>query len=304
MTEWSGLWTAGAGDGHPYSQDEISDHIWKVVLGDPAANAGVFPGQLNELAVTSPGNNTVRVASGRALVEGMFYESDGNNDLTVASPSVGTTGKRVVLRKSWSARTVRAVVITSADGTATLPALTQVDGGTWEIPLASFTITTGGVIGALVGERQYLAGIRSRFVIPAGATLPATSPFAPYRPVVTLQNITSETWAGLAAAMPADFLALRRADVLVTTSSTGNYALACDTSYGAPGEDAAANIGAVALAAYALTLKQVRAIDIRSALSALGPGDTIGIKFRRDGAHASDTGTGDVLVLGIILEWS
>ena len=69
---------------------------------------------------------------------------------------MGTTGRRCVLRKDWSARTVRAVIISSSDGTASLPSLTQVDGVTWEIPLASFTITTAGVIAALTDEREYV----------------------------------------------------------------------------------------------------------------------------------------------------
>jgi len=155
MAERSGFWTNGSGDGHPYSQDEFRTFL-KWIHRNPAANEGLYHGQLNELEVTSPGNNQINVDSGRALVDGMFYEHDDDQTLAVSSPTTGTTGKRVVLRKSWSDRTVRIAIISSADGTPSLPALTQTDGATWEIPLASFTITTGGVIGSLTDEREWL----------------------------------------------------------------------------------------------------------------------------------------------------
>lgn len=155
MTQRSSPWADGVGDGGAYSADYL--RLWFKALTDgPGANQGVFAGQLNTFAVTSTGANNIRVASGRALVDGTLYESDVEVVMTTASPTVGTTGRRVVLRKVWSTRTVRAVILSSADGTAALPALTQTDGATWEIPLASFTITTAGVIGALADTREYL----------------------------------------------------------------------------------------------------------------------------------------------------
>ena len=167
MAQRSLPWTAGAGDGHAYTPDEWR-LLHRILAGNPSSGQGVAVGQLNQLAVTSTGNNNIRVASGRALVDATVFENDAEEVLVVASPTVGTTGKRVVLRKSWSARTVRIAVISSADGTAAIPALTQTDGATWESPLASFTITTGGVIGALTDQREYVPFTAAGRVTSAG----------------------------------------------------------------------------------------------------------------------------------------
>jgi hypothetical protein len=131
------------GDGAtPYTQEE-----WRAkeytFFGD-----GVDPndgGQLEVTGVASP----LSMATGRAQVAGFHYWNDAALNLTVATPTTGTTGGRIVLRAEWagaSEATVRAAVLLSADGTAGLPALTQTVLTTYEIGIASFTITTGGVI--------------------------------------------------------------------------------------------------------------------------------------------------------------
>lgn len=141
---WEGTTTGDAG---PYTSDE-----WRLVfksLGSQVnPNEGILGGILDSLRPSSPGNNSVRIEAGRAIVDGTFYEADVAVTKTITSPSVGTTGKRLVLRKSWAAQTVRITEISSADGTGTIPALTQTDLTTWDIPLCSFTIDTGGVISA------------------------------------------------------------------------------------------------------------------------------------------------------------
>lgn len=155
MSERSLFWNDAGNHGGPYTQDQLR-LLTKAILGAPGANEGVLRGQLNDLAVTTTGNNNVTVATGRAHVDGVLYENDASKAITTASPSVGTTGRRVVLRKDWASGQATVLVISSADGTASLPALTQTNGATWEIPLASFTITTAGVIGALTDERVSL----------------------------------------------------------------------------------------------------------------------------------------------------
>lgn len=154
MTERSMLWTDGTGDGGPYAQDRLDDLV-RALAGYPSADQGVIRGYEDELEVSESSGDIV-VAAGAALVDGKVYDNDGDETLTVTTPSVGTTGKRVVLRKSWSAQTVRAEIISSADGTATIPDVTQSDGVTWEISLATFTITTGGTIGSLTDDRTFL----------------------------------------------------------------------------------------------------------------------------------------------------
>lgn len=152
MSELSYLWTDSTGDGGPYSQDQWRT-LQKALAGAFSVNQGVIRSVMNGLRVTSTGNNNVTVATGAGIVDGTVYVNDVALAINTASPAVGTTGRRVVLRKLYSSQTVRAVVISSADGTATIPALTQSAGTQWEIPLAQFTITTGGVLAGLADER-------------------------------------------------------------------------------------------------------------------------------------------------------
>lgn len=160
MTEKSLFWytdgfTGDTGDGAaPYTQEEfrLFNHAW---LAKNRDDAGVFPGVLNELEVTGS-SSPLSMNTGRASVYGFPYWADSAVSLSVSTPSVGNTGGRVVLQADWTAQTVRAVVITNTDGVATLPVLTQTAGSVWEIPIASFVITTGGSISALSDERDWI----------------------------------------------------------------------------------------------------------------------------------------------------
>ena len=156
MAQRSMWWVDGVGDGGPYAQDTHLRALMKALFGTLGANLGVLRGMLNDLAVTSTGNNNITVASGYALVDGSLYWNDASEALTLTPPTVGTTGKRVVLQKLWGGRTVRIAVVSSPDGTAANPALTQADGNTWEIPLASFSHATTGAISGLTSQREYV----------------------------------------------------------------------------------------------------------------------------------------------------
>lgn len=150
MTEKSLFWytdgfNGDTGDGAaPYTQEEfrLFNHAWMAKNQD---NAGVFRGVLNEMAV-SGSSSPLTVSTGRASVYGFPYWTDAAVSVAATTPSVGDTGKRVVLRADWTAQTVRVVLISSSDGVATLPSLTQTAGTTWDIPLASFVIDTSGNI--------------------------------------------------------------------------------------------------------------------------------------------------------------
>lgn len=132
--------TGASGDGAaPYTQEEFRAYH-AALLGE-----GVVAASGNELAVSGSAS-PLSVATGRAQVGGFHYWNDAAKNLTVTTPSVGTTGGRVVLRADWTAATVRLFVLLNTDGNAGIPALTQTAGVTYEIGLASFTITTGGVI--------------------------------------------------------------------------------------------------------------------------------------------------------------
>lgn len=146
MSEDSILWsTNGVGDGAAeITRAQWLDFFEMLFLRDKTTQ-GVAAGYLSALAVSSTGNNNARVASGGAVVRGLLYRSTANVDHTIASP-VADTGFRVVLRATWSTQQVRSAVVMNTTGVTAAPALTQADGTTWEISLATGTITSGGVI--------------------------------------------------------------------------------------------------------------------------------------------------------------
>jgi hypothetical protein len=174
-TESSRFWsTGGAGDGaSTYTRDNLAESFRAAFLAD-ATTQGVF----NGLAVSGT-SSPMTLATGSACVYGFFYHCTVAGDVTKATPSVGTTGFRVVLRAGWTAQTVRVAVVSSADGVSTIPAVTQSAGTTWEISLATGTITTGGVI-TLTDARTF---------VPSGPTAPATSVFG--RAAATLGGVAA-----------------------------------------------------------------------------------------------------------------
>lgn len=154
MTQMSMLpWTTGvSGDGAaPYTQENSNDFFRYFDVRDPA-DEGVALGVLSELAV-SGSSSPLTVAPGAAVCYGRYW-NDADVPLTVTTPTVGTTGGRVVLRCTWATRQIRLAVKMSTNGIGAIPSLTQSFGNTWEISLATFTITTGGVI-TLTDDRAF-----------------------------------------------------------------------------------------------------------------------------------------------------
>lgn len=154
MTQKSWPWStvAGLGDGVTALGESDSRLFLATWFGiQSPVSEGVSKGVGLELAVSGVAS-PLSVATGSAICYGL-YINDATVTLAVATPAIGTTGGRVVLQTNWAgtggagaeART-RLVAKISADGSGAIPALTQVVGTTWEISLATFTITTGGVI--------------------------------------------------------------------------------------------------------------------------------------------------------------
>jgi len=106
---------------------------------------------VNLATVASP----VAVGAGRAIVYGFPYDSSANINVVIPTPVINTTGYRIVLRASWAAQTVRLTLISSADGVAALPAITQNAGVTWDINLLGVTCTVAGVL-VVTDERNYI----------------------------------------------------------------------------------------------------------------------------------------------------
>lgn len=157
MAEKSFPWTAnGTGDGTSGGYTALEwGEIWRRLFGNGReATGGVAKGHGNELAV-SGASSPVAVATGAAQVYGKHYYNDASLNLAITTPVVGITGGHIILRLDWAAQTVRAVAVRNTDGVNTTPALVQSTSTQWEIRLATFTITTGGVV-TLTDAREYL----------------------------------------------------------------------------------------------------------------------------------------------------
>lgn len=160
MTErsrpWGGITT---GDSGPYSDDQWTD-VWAAVLGPVVAREGVLKNQDNQVeASVAGGVSPVSIATGKALVDGAWYESDAIVTHAIATPAAGLERfDRIVLRKDWALQTVRQFVITGTPlaAPATVPAITQVDGTTWDVALWIVHITDAGVLTVNADERVFV----------------------------------------------------------------------------------------------------------------------------------------------------
>ncbi len=153
MAETSRPWGGTTvGDAGPYSDDDWSD-IWRKLFTVDRTTQGVLPGYAGELVCTTPVANTLRVATGAAVVDGKFYENTANVDVNVPTPAGATRIDRIVLRKSWAAQTVRITRIAGAEGGGA-PAVTQTDGTTWDLYLCQVSITIAGAM-TVTDERRF-----------------------------------------------------------------------------------------------------------------------------------------------------
>lgn len=153
LVESSRLWTTGgAGDGaSTYTRDNMAEFFRNMLLADFTTQ-----GVLNGLAVSGTAS-PLTLATGAACVYGFLHFCTTSGTMNaITTPAVGTTGLHVVLRADWTAQTVRVVAVRNTDGNSATPALTQTAGTTWEIRLATGTITTGGVI-ALTDARAFVS---------------------------------------------------------------------------------------------------------------------------------------------------
>ncbi len=154
MTEssrpWAGIVT---GDSGPYSDTEWAD-TWNSLFGPVLANQGVFRNQLNELNLTGA-VTPISVNTGRAIVDGIWYESTAAETFAIGTPATARIDI-VVLRKTFAAQTVRLAVLTGTPGaTPVPPALTQ-DGVTWEIAIWKIHVDNVGAITIIADDRRLL----------------------------------------------------------------------------------------------------------------------------------------------------
>jgi hypothetical protein len=148
MAEKSIFWTTGTeGDGaNPYTEAEVVAWLRRTF------GSGVLYGYGNGLVVSGT-SSPVSIATGAASVDGFPYESDAVVRIDIPTPAANTRVDRIVVRANWSARTCRITRIAGTEG-AGPPSLTQNRGSIWDMPLASVSITTGGVI-TVTDEREF-----------------------------------------------------------------------------------------------------------------------------------------------------
>lgn len=161
----------------------------------------------NDYAVTTSSPNNARVQTGLGLVQGTWHESDANVDIAIPTPIVSTRVDRIVLRKSWANQTVRITRIAGTEG-AGVPALTQVFGATWDVPLwqVSIVITTGAItytddrLGVGAGHARLVAPTAtSGLTVSTGNVGIGTAPLPQYGIIVapTLTGSTTQQMARL-----------------------------------------------------------------------------------------------------------
>lgn len=155
MTErsyfWDGLVTGDASLA-PYTANTWND-ILEVII-QRAANQGVVENLLNELLVSGIAVS-VSVDTGNAINSGSFYENSLLLSVAIPTPVTDPRIDRIVVRKDWGLQTIRVARIAGTENASpTAPALVQIDGSQWDVPLAQARIETTGVI-AVTDEREF-----------------------------------------------------------------------------------------------------------------------------------------------------
>lgn len=297
-----GFTTDGTGDGTAtgYTSAQFQAYMRSLWIDDGDLDEqGVIYGQGNGLEVTVTGAGASQVDTGSALVYGIWYENTAAVAVAHTTPLIDTTGWRIVLRASWAAGTVRVTLVESADGVAAIPALTQVAGTTWDIPLAQGTITVGGVVTIASDDRKYV-GQRTRTLwVPCWAYYDTTNLVGSDGSLFTWPaNARGWVWSDNAFTqgygtfiIPDDYVAsLTVTPYIVPLAAAGNCYGYQQADYGANDELVAAhsnNSGWVAQAvAGALTTNDaLPALTLASA----AVGDIVRLIYARDATNVLDT---------------
>lgn len=218
MAETSGFWTTGvSGDGlSKYTQSDWADAA--KILAACGHFEGVAPGYSDELACSAGDPEQLYVEAGGGQVDGKWYKNSAQTELNIPSAVGGgnTRIDRVVLRASWSARTVRLTRIAGTDASSPVaPALTQTPGTTYDIPLCQVLVDTAGNL-TVTDERTWARASGVTVAARRGGSAtnwhtPGTTEYAP---------------AGLAKLQVG-------AETVSISSGVGNVAMAFPEAFGA-----------------------------------------------------------------------
>jgi hypothetical protein len=159
MTQTSGFYTTSdTPSGHQvaaYTQVIAAKAF--AIIAACHAKEGVAPEYMSELAGSAPAVNTLRLASGAAIVDGAWYESDASEDVNIPSAVGGgnTRIDRVVLRITWADYECVITRIAGTDAASPVaPAVTQIPGTIYDVPLYQVLVDTGGTL-TLTDERLW-----------------------------------------------------------------------------------------------------------------------------------------------------
>lgn len=307
--EYSMLWaTSTSGDGADAYTSEETRTLWASMFTN-----GVMRSYLNSLAVSGT-SSPISIATGAAVIQGFPYFNTGDAvSKAISTPSTGTTGFRVVVRVDWLGRaesavtpplypattqyTARIVVITSADGTATIPDAITTDGDTYDLTLATGTITTAGVI-ALTDARTYANARRSSrtraFMVP---------PIGP----ATYNNINGSLMGNDSTSqfygifdVPRDYVSDMVVSALLLNANSmaplnGNIRASLDIEHGWFNEDPWTHLIDGDETTVAITENERYIAVLATPMPSASAGDMVRLHFVRDGADALDTERGGAL---------
>lgn len=316
MAELSGFFTTSgspSGDQQAsYTQAQLA--IAHKIIAACSGYQGVAPGFLNELACTGAGANTVAVATGGAMVDGLFFLNDASQNMNIPSAVGGgnTRIDRIVLRADWAGFNVSVHRIAGTDAASpTAPAITQTSGTTYDIMLCQVAVDTAGVV-LVTDERVFAQHIRDGAVTAAKIAnrtrklfIPAAS--ATGSPLVgaTGTILTADATEGSYGALviPSDFVSDMTVKAVVVGGATGNAVLNHSAVYGAAGQAYNTHTDTLAVQVVALTVNLLTEV-LTLTLSAEAAGDFIHLTLARSGTHPSDTLAGSVSHLGWLIEYT
>lgn len=307
------------------SASVFDDLIEGLALHGDAATQGVIRGKLNALATTGA-STPIATNTGWAVVNGKLYKNTASVNTAVSSPAAATRIDRLVIRVDYTASPETGVLtlIAGAEGGAA-PAVTQVDGTTWDLPLYQVSITTGGVI-TLTDERAYIgdghvatASLADSAVTAAKIAnrtrvvgIPCTGGWdlAP----LELDRTNAHPYGGPLADgtstqmfgyfyVPSDYVSDGVVIPVVYAEGTGNlYAL--QTLYYAATGETPGSVGTAVTTQAVTNTKVTNCTSIQTAMTGIAAGDHVMIMFQRTGGNASDTVGADCQFVGWLLSYT
>lgn len=176
MTVTTMLWaTNGVGDAPTapagYTDEQTQQLFKQIVMGDATAQ-GVLAGYGNALEATHDTANEIDVDTGFAIINGIHFENDTEQTLTLTSVAADTAGL-VFAEVNYSTQTGRISYTQQTSGNTTIPSLTQsgAPSGVWQIALAEYILDSSGDVWTDTGKGTAGPKDRRRFVTSSNGEL-------------------------------------------------------------------------------------------------------------------------------------